>query len=361
MVFGMTSGYGGVESFIMNYYRHIDRTQLQFDFLVYNREPAYADEIRKLGGRIFVIPGRKKNPFACKKNIMRILSQTPYCAVWSNLCYMSDIIALQCAKRIGVPRRIIHAHNSVNMSGKINGWLHNRNRTRIFRIATDFWACSKAAGEYFYPVSILESDRFQVIPNAIEVDRYAFNKEIRVQKRQEMGLQGQLVVGNVGRLHFQKNQKFLLDIFAQLHKRRPNSTLLIAGEGELRPELEQKIEELQLKDSVRLLGNRSDIAELMQAMDVFVLPSLFEGLGIVLIEAQAAGLPCFASADVIPVEAKVSFLLHFISLKEKPAVWADNILHASVSGRVETATEEVKQKGYDIRQMASRLQKEFLI
>lgn len=354
LIFGMTAETGGVESFIMNYVRHMVYGGIKFDFLAYNRPPAFSDEIEKLGGRIIVIPGRGKNPLKCISAIKRVLAQTQYDAVWSNLCYLSDVLLLKYAKKAGVPVRIIHAHNNANMSGCINGFLHKYNRERIDKIATDFWGCSDSAGEFFYPDSVRSSEKYRVIPNAVDTEKFVFDSSVREKKRKELGLEDKFVIGNVGRFHFQKNHIFLLDIFKQICIIHQNAVLLLVGDGELRPEIEAKIDELELKEKVFLLGRRSDVNELMCAMDVFLLPSLFEGLGIVLIEAQCCGLPCFASANTVPNEAKVTDLLEFIDLKDSPEIWAKKILNANTAPRADKSA-DVSKAGYDINETSQRL------
>lgn len=355
LVFGMSSHFGGVESFIMNYYRNIDHQKIQFDFLTYDEKPAYHEEIEALGGHIFVIPGRRKNFLKCIASLNQIFKEIAYSVVWSNLCYMSDLLVLECAKRAKVPVRIIHAHNSMNMSSKLNGLLHMQNRRRIEKLATDFWACSNIAGRFFYPEAILHSNRYCVINNAIDARLFTFDGNTRSRMRQQLGLENRWVIGNVGRFHEQKNHLFLLDIFSELHKKRPESFLLLVGDGERRNEITQKAAELGLRDHLRMVGNRSDVYDLMQMMDVFVLPSLYEGLGIVLIEAQAAGLKCFTSADTVPKEAQVTDLLSYIPLQESAEYWAAEIVAGSSYTR-ENQYEQIVKKGYDIRKQAQLLE-----
>lgn len=359
LIFGMTSETGGVESFIMNYVRHMVGNGIEFDFLAYNRRPAFSEEIESLGGKIIVIPGRGKNPFKCISAIKHLLKKTKYDAVWSNLCYLSDVLLLKYAKKSGVPTRIIHAHNNVNMSGKINGFLHNCNRKKIGKIATDFWCCSDSAGEFFYPESVRSGEKYRVIPNAIDTEKFTFDSSVRESKRKELGIADKFVIGNVGRFHFQKNHMFLLEIFNQVCLMHQDSVLLLIGDGEIRPQIESKIEELGLENNVILLGRRGDVNELMCAMDVFLLPSLFEGLGIVLIEAQCSGLYCFASSNNIPQEAKVTDLLDFIDLNSEPKIWAEEILKAKNLLR-KNHSSEVKESGYDIKVNSEKLYKYFI-
>lgn len=354
LIFGMTADYGGVESFIMSYFRNMNHKEISFDFIAYNQPPAFQREIEEAGSRIFVIPGRGRKLFSCIRQIKQILRETKYNAVWSNLCYLSDILVLKYAKKAGVPVRIIHAHNNMNMSGAVNGLFHKINRRKIWKTATHFWACSELAGEFFYPDRILKSDRYRIVPNAVDTEKFAFNPQIRNSVRSKLGLDDKYVIGNVGRLHFQKNQAFLLDVFKCVLSKKSNAFLLIAGEGGLRDMLEAKIRELGIENNVLLLGRRDDISDLMQAMDVFVLPSLFEGLGIVLIEAQCCGLPCLTSSEVVPKEAKVTDLLEYESLDEPAEKWADCVLSSYGSERYDRS-EEVRINGYDIKLNATKM------
>lgn len=359
LIFGMTADYGGVESFIMSYFRNMNHKEISFDFIAYNQPPAFQREIEEAGSRIFVIPGRGRKLFSCIRQIKQILRETKYNAVWSNLCYLSDILVLKYAKKAGVPVRIIHAHNNMNMSGAVNGLFHKINRRKIWKTATHFWACSELAGEFFYPDRILKSERYRIVPNAVDTEKFAFNPQVRISVRSKLGLDDKYVIGNVGRLHFQKNQAFLLDVFKCVLSKKSNAFLLIAGEGGLRDMLEAKIRELGIENNVLLLGRRDDVSDLMQAMDVFVLPSLFEGLGIVLIEAQCCGLPCLTSSGVVPKEARVTDLLEYESLDEPAEKWAKHILNIGLKERTHK-NKQVRKAGYDIVFQAKQLTNFFL-
>lgn len=359
LIFGMTAQTGGIESFIMNYVRHMVGNGIEFDFLVYNSPPAFSDEIEKLGGRIIVIPSRGKNPFKCISAIKRVLTETEYDAVWSNLCYLSDVLLLKYAKKAGVPVRIIHAHSSVYMSGRINGFLHKYNRKRIAESATDFWCCSDSAGEFFYPDYVRSSEKYRVIPNAVDTEKFAFNSAVREKKRRELSLEDKFVIGNVGRLHFSKNHSFILEIFKQICLVHQNAVLLLVGDGELREQIEAEIDKLGLKDKVILLGKRDDVNELLCAMDAFLLPSLFEGFPVVLVEAQVSGLPCFTSKECVTDKAAITDLVQFIDLNEKPQIWAESILNFEAYIRTDRS-EEVKKAGYDIKVNTEKLIRFFI-
>lgn len=357
LVFGMTSQYGGIESFIMNYYRHIDHNKVQFDFLCYNTPPAYSDEIKESGGKIYIITGRGKNPFRCHSEMKKILKENHYDATWSNLCYLSDILLLKYAKKYKVPKRIIHSHNSMNMEGKLSLILHKIHKKEILNYATNFWACSNLAGKWFYNDNIINSKKYKIINNAIDTQKFVYNSHIREAKRKELNLDNQLLIGHIGRFHNQKNHEFLLEIFHEIHMRQKNAVLLLIGDGELRPQIEQKISSLNLNCNVILAGVRSDIPELLQAMDVFVLPSRFEGFPVVSVEAQAAGLPCILSST-ITADSNLTGNVSFLDISDSAVIWAQRILN--VSRARENTVEAIKECNYDII-MESRKLEEFFI
>lgn len=361
LVFGMTDNPGGVESFLMAYYRKLDRSKIQFDFLCNNATVAYEDEIEALGGKIFKICARSQNPALYKEQLDAFFKAhaNQYCAIWVNVCSLANIDYLKAAKKYGIKTRIIHSHNAQNMDSKLRGVLHKINRLFIHKYATHFWACTNLAADFFYSAKIKASQNFREVKNAIDVSAFSFDSEARENLRRELNLENCLVFGNVGRLHFQKNQSFLLDIFAQISKRRDNARLLFIGGGEDEAALKEKTNALGLGNKVLFLGVRSDVPSLLSALDVFLLPSRFEGLGIVLIEAQASGLLSFASADVIPEDARVTDLLSFIPLSKSPEAWAEEILSKCTEFQRPDTLSEITAKGYNIDTQIGDLQNFF--
>ena len=355
LVFGMNDNPGGVESFLMSYYRHLDRSRFQFDFLTNCPVIAYEEEIRGMGGEIYKICARSRNAALYRQQLEAFFSRHAgeYVAIWVNVCSLANIDYLKAAKKYGIPRRIIHSHNSQNMDSPLRGILHKLNKHQVARYATDFWACSRVAGEFFYPAAVLDSPCYREINNAIDPAPFLYDPVARQSARQELGLEDNFVVGHVGRLHFQKNQSFLLDIFKELYSRRPDARLLLIGQGEDEAMLREKTRQLGLEESVRFLGVRNDVPRLMQAMDVFALPSVFEGLAVVLVEAQAAGLGCVTSAAVTRA-AGITELLKFLSLNESPAVWAQAIEQAACPRT--NRRQEIADKGYDIHQQVRLLE-----
>lgn len=244
----------------------------------------------------------------------------------------------------------------MNMDSKLRGLLHAYNKRHIDKYATDFWACSKEAGEWFYSKQIMQGANYKEIKNAIDISQYKYDEDIRIAYRKKYGVEDKFVIGNVGRLQFQKNQLFLLDIFASVLKKKPEAILWMIGQGEDEDKIREKIQKLNLGTAVKMLGVRNDVPNLLQAMDVFVFPSVFEGLGIALLEAQATGLTCIASKDVIPEEVKVTPQLQFVSLEESAEVWADRILNAEYCEKRDTLFQLAMKAGYDINTEVGRLE-----
>lgn len=350
LVFGITENPGGVESVIINYYRHINRNNIQFDFLCNTETVAYEEEIKNLGGNIYRITARSKDRKKYKKDIVNFFkyNASNYSTIWVNLCSLANIDYLKYAKKYGIKNRIIHSHNSQNMDSKLRGILHKINRHFIVNYATDFWSCSEEAGRWFYNRKIIDSDKYLIINNAIDVEKYKFNEIMRKKYRKDLNIDDKIVFGNVGRLHFQKNQDFLIDIFNKFHEKKTNSVLLLIGQGEDYEKLVKKVDDLNLSQNVLFLGIRNDIENLLQAIDFFVFPSVFEGLPVVLIEAQAAGLPIFASSTISKA-VKITSNFEFISLAESSETWANRILEKEKLLRQrKNTTNEISVNGYDI-------------
>ena len=361
LIFGMTENMGGVESFLISYYRKFDKKKVQCDFLCNTDAVAYEQEILGMGGKVYRIParsaGRKKYYRALDKFFREHAGE--YGIIWENVSSLANIDYLIYAKRYGIPVRIIHSHNSRNMDSKLRGVLHHLNRLRISKYATDFWACSDMAGKWFYSERVRKGGRYLCINNAIDVKKYLYSENTRKQKRKELELEEYCVVGNVGRLHFQKNQLFLLDIFIEILKRRADAYLLLVGSGEDEAKIKDKIQRSGIKEKVKILQDRKDVPELLQAMDVFVFPSRFEGLPVAAIEAQAAGLPVFSSCDSVDRNVNITGNVTFLSLKETADKWADTVVKASSAFERKNLAEIMKKSGYDIDTETEKLQRIF--
>lgn len=348
-------GRGGLETMLMNYYRNIDRSKVQFDFLVHRDFTAdYDAEILALGGKIYRLP--RLNPFSptYRKKLDAFFKEHPeYKIVHSHLDCMAGI-PLKYAKANGVPHRIAHAHSNNQAKDKkyLLKLFYKRN---IPAYATKLFACSREAGEWMFGGA-----DFSVMNNAIDAKQYSYQPEARQSMRESLGIpQDALVVGHVGRFAPEKNHSFLIDIFAELVKVRPNSRLLLVGAGDLQVQMQEKVVSLGIGEQVIFAGLRSDVPQVMQAVDVFVMPSLFEGLGIANIEAQAAGLPCLIS-DKVPIECeKTSGLVRQIPLTSRAEKWATEILKVESVQRRNTY-DEIKQAGFDICENAQRLEHFYL-
>lgn len=327
LVFGITDNMGGIESVIMNYYRTIDRNKIQFDFLCNTEVVAYEKEILSLGGNIYRITARSKNikKFKTELNTFFKEHSDEYSTIWVNVCSLANIDYLKYAKKYGIKKRIIHGHNSQNMDSNIRGIFHKINKLFIKKYATDFWSCSDETGKFFFCRSILNSDKYKLINNAIDIKKYSYNLKIREEYRNSLGIKDKLVFGNIGRFHFQKNQLFVISIFNEILKREKNSILLLVGQGDDEYILKNKVKELNIENKVKFLGIRDDIANLLQAFDILLFPSLFEGLPLTLVEAQASNLLIFTS-DIFSNKVILSSNLHFVSLNENEIVWCDRIL-----------------------------------
>ncbi len=356
----MTENPGGVESFLITYYRNIDRSKVQFDFLCNSHDPvAYEEELKALGGKCYHVAPRSKDPVRYYREMQALFKEhaSEWNAIWVNVCSLANIDYLIFAKKYGIARRIIHSHNAQNMDSRLRGVLHRLNKQRIASLATDFWACSETAAEWFYNEKLLQ--KVKIIRNAIDVDKYTYNASAGNKIRTEHGWQNKYVIGNIGRLHFQKNQEFIIDIFQSMQKRDPDSVLVLVGQGEDEKMLREKVHLAGLDEKVYFAGMQSNIPEWLSAMDLFLFPSRFEGLSIAALEAQANGLPMLCSAKVITKEIKITDNLRFISLERSADEWASQI---EVSRRKypRLGSEEIRrvfeERGYDIRTEAEKLE-----
>lgn len=341
---------GGAETMIMNVYRHIDRSKVQFDFIVHTEDHCdYDEEIKKLGGKIFYIHRYTgKNHFQYKNEWKTFFKNHPEYHIIHGHVRSTAAIYLKIANQFGLVT-IAHSHSTSSGKG-IAAVVKNIMQFPIRYEADYLFACSKKAGEWLYGKKAPQKENFFVIKNGIEVEKYQFNPITRQRAREEFGIKdSQLVVGHVGNFTYPKNHEFLVDIFNEIHQEKPNSVLLLVGDGELKEKIEQKVAEYKLQDSVIFTGVRDDVPDLMQAMDVFVFPSHFEGFGIALIEAQMSGLLCYASSEGVPYETRITNLVDYISLKDNAFIWADNILR---NKKTNSRTEKIKTYMYDAKKNA---------
>lgn len=314
---------GGVEAVVMNYYRNIDRTKIQFDFICDSDSTNIPyDEIKKLGGKVILIPPYQK-VFKYHKKLKQVLKEGNYKIVHSHINTLS-VFSLFAAKCAGVPVRIAHSHSTTNKKEWKKNLMKQALRPFSKKYATDYFACTEHAGRWLFGDRTFEQGKVYILNNAIDLDKYKYNQKIRKNIRKELGINDDtLVIGHIGRFVAQKNHTFLIDIFNELHKKKKNSILLLIGQGPLMDEIKEKVEMLGISDSVKFLGQRGDVDELYNVMDLFLFPSLYEGLGMVLIEAQANGLPCIASTEV-PKIADISNNVQFYDLNDSIDIWLKN-------------------------------------
>lgn len=350
---------GGAETIAMNYYRNMDRSKVQFDFMVHRPERgAYEDEIEQLGGKIYrMLPVHPLYFKEYQKQISRFFDEHPeYRIIHGHCSELGYFVYKEAAKR-NIPVIIAHAHLS-------SAFIDIKWPFRMFfkygmrKYINQYFACSKDAAKWLFGKKLEKKAVIQ--NNAIEPTNFAFSAETRKQVRKQWGIpEDTLVLGHVGRMDKQKNHRFILDIFEAYHQKHSNSKLMLVGDGELYPSIQKEVERKGLTEQVMLLGTRSDVPQLMQAMDVFLFPSYFEGLGVVLIEAQAASLPCLVS-DRIPKEAFITDLIQAKSLDAKVSEWVEGIEALLVHERKADDAERIKEKGYSIQEQAEWLQNYYL-
>lgn len=356
---------GGAETMIMNYYRHMDREKVQFDFLLtFQGKSDYEEEILSLGGRIFhITPLTLKTMKTYLMDIEDFLKGHPEYRIVHSHNSSKSVFPLGIAKKCGVPVRVSHSHDmgSSGVALSLKEIVRSILRTPLKRVSNYNFACSKDAAIWLYGKKYWEEKKVTVLENAIDTSIFNYNETIREEYRKQYHLEENLIFGHVGRFQEIKNHIFLLDIFAKIAEKKENARFILVGDGPLREGMEQKAEQIGIKDKIIFTGVREDVANFMQMMDVFVFPSLFEGLGIVLIEAQATGLPCLTSKGVVPEEVKITEQLQFISLNESAEYWAELAVRKNGSCKREAKTKEIRKAGYDIIKAAEKLERFYLI
>lgn len=350
----------GIETMIMNYYRHMDRTKVQFDFLANKSKPgAYDEEIKSLGGRIFISPGL--NPIKWseyKKMVKKLLAENPEIKIVHSHNGAFSLQAQLTAKQSGIKNRITHVHGTkIDFNLKLP--LKLLYKTQLKKVSNNYWGCGTEAIKYYFGDRIISDNNYKVIHNAIETKRFIYSSEKRSELRLKYNLNGKFVIGNVARFMRQKNHAFTLDLFKVILQKEPNAILMLLGDGELLEPMKQKAKELGIESSIMFMGNVNNVNEMYQAMDVFLLPSLFEGLPVVGIEAQAAGLKCIFS-NTITDEVKVTDNIEFLDLnKDSLEKWADRILSYKEYERKNTE-KEIIDAGYSIEEEAKKLQELYI-
>lgn len=367
-------GLGGAESRIMDLYRQMNRDEIQFDFLIHSsavkkgfqevrqkggdfkqdgkkgervRKPQFYDEeILSMGGHIYALPKFKVyNYLSYRKAVHKFFSAHKEFRVVQGHMTSTAGIYLPIAKKAGVPVTVAHARNAGVVKG-LKGAATRFFRRDLAEKADFCFACSTLAGQDVFGRDVMNAGRVKIIYNAIDVRRFTYNEEIRETARKQLGISGKLALGHVGRFEYQKNHPYLLDVFAAVCEKRPDAVLLLLGEGEDRPAMEERCKQLGIGDKVRFMGNCRDTERYYQAMDIFLLPSFFEGLPGVLVEAQAAGLRCFVS-DAVTREAKATDLVSYLSIQQPAKNWAEEILKRAEYERRDTS-HELTAAGFNV-------------
>ncbi|MGY3718133.1 glycosyltransferase family 1 protein [Sutcliffiella cohnii] len=350
---------GGAETMIMNLYRNIDRSRVQFDFIVHTEgECDYDEEIEALGGVIYRMPRYSgKNHLRYKKSWNEFFREHTEYRIIHGHVRSTAAIYLKIAKAHRLTT-IAHSHSTSSGRG-VSAIIKNILQYPIRYTADYLFACSKTAGEWLFGKKIYKNEKFLVVNNAIDSKKFIFDEKTREEIREEFAIDGKFVIGHIGRFNTPKNHEFLIDIFKEVYEKNNRAVLLLVGDGELREPIKAKINKMNLSDNVIFTGVRKDIPEILQAMDIFVFPSLYEGLGIAVIEAQAAGLPCIV-AETIPKEAFVTDHIYSLSLKQSANKWANQILEYSNGFQRKNAFKQISNQGYDIFTTAKFLEDFYL-
>ena len=361
---------GGAESMIMNYYRKIDKSKIQFDFLVHrDKKGAYEAEIKALGGNIYRLPAISPfYPYSYYKKLRAFMnSHYNYSIIHSHINTFSSF-PLKIAKEYQIPCRIAHAHIALdrlnlktiirNKEGVTEVLKHITKlilRMRINTYPTHSFSCGQKAGNWLFG-----NTPFKTMNNAVDSERFQYNSDIEKEYKGKLQMNKAMIIGHIGRFDSQKNHSFLLNIFAELLKKKPDSKLILIGDGPLKKKVENEAKTLSIHEDVNFLGVRQDIPELLQIMDVFVFPSIYEGLPVTLIEAQSSGTHILA-ADTISEEVKITDLIEFVGLNKSPEFWAEKIISIKTNKISKPNTKElIIKNGYDIISNTKKLETFYL-
>lgn len=343
-------GDGGVASIIMSLYRAIDKTKVQFDFFVESESKIInREEIESMGGKVIIIPSYS-HVFKYMKTLKKLFVQGKYDIVHSNMSTLS-VFSLRAAEKAGIKVRICHSHSTSNRKEWKKNIMKNMLRPFSKKYATNYFACGELAGRYLFGNKTYDKGLVTIINNAIDLDKFKFNEEFRKEIRSKLNISDDtFVMGHIGRFMPQKNHKFLIEIFNEFQKKNNNSKLLLIGAGELLDDCKKQVKNLQIEDKVIFYGTTNEAYKFYNAMDCFVLPSLYEGLPIVGVEAQANGLPCFF-ANTISKEARIKTNCVFLDLNDSKK-WSHSILNNDNSCRDDF---EIINKKFEINDISNHL------
>ena len=352
---------GGIQTFVIENMKHMDKNKIQIDYLLLDDGVKYEleDTLKEMGSNVYKLKGvwlrKPTDYFNYFKKIDEFFSQHNDYKVVHLHSSSKNFYILKSAKKYGIPVRIAHSHNiGFQSNNKIQIMIGNLCKPLLKKYATDYFACAYLAGEWLFGKKAVKDGKVRVIHNAVEYEKFKFNEEKRMEIRNRLNINDKLVIGNVGRFSEQKNHEFLIEIFSEIHKKNKMSTLMLIGKGEKEVLIRKKVRNLGLENDVIFMGFCNNVNELMWAMDIFLMPSLHEGLPVVGIEAQATGLPCLMSKYVITDEVKITELVKFIDLKQSSKEWAKEILNSDLNRKDTKA--ELEQAGYLIMDTAKELE-----
>lgn len=353
---------GGIESYMMNYYRNFDRSKVQIDFVsIGMKKAAYDEEIERLGGRIYYIPKKSTNYIKYKIELRKIFKMNDYKIVHTHMDAMG-VTVLKEAEKCNVPIRIAHSHNTQHLTSNfLKLRINEFARKNINKYATHMFACSEKAGRWLFGDECFENGEVKLINNAIEVNKFLYDNIKRKELRNKFNISNNdIVIGHVGRFHEQKNHKFLISVFKKLIDIDDSYKLILIGDGHLKFDIKEMVKEFNIEKNVIFISSCDNVNEFYNIFDIFILPSLFEGLGIVAIEAQVNGLPCILS-DTIPSEVKISNNIKFVSLNNEE-MWINSIKSCDIENRDRCMNYElITYSGYDIKIEAKKLEKIYLL
>lgn len=354
---------GGIESFLNNVLNRLDLREVEVDIVTADlRQSVFTAGLEQKGIHFYQLSGSQQKLRQNWRMFRQLLEQRHYDVIHFNLFQGLSLYYARLAQKAGIPVRIAHSHNTAlrpSRTRPLKLLLHRAGKLLFLRSATDLWACSTPAAEFLFSRKIAREGQFRFIPNGIETERFRFDPAQRDAVRRALGLEKEFVIGNVGRLCAQKNQEFLLDIFAEVVKQKPDSRLLLVGTGELEPALKARAKALQVADKVIFYGVSDRVETLLWAMDVFAFPSRFEGLGIVAVEAQAGGLPVLCSEHV-PQEARITALFHALPLNAGAQAWAEALVCSDAAEKPRDTWQQVRAAGFDVEDVARKIERYYL-
>jgi glycosyltransferase involved in cell wall biosynthesis len=351
---------GGMENVAMNIARYIDKEQFQINFVVYGEEIGeYEAEVKALGGEVYHIPFPRQGASKYCKELRKVLESTgPYDVVHSHNLFPSGMV-MRVAYKANVPIRIAHAHTNRDDShlNIVRRWYQRIMRELMWKYCTQLFACSNKAGEYLF------KDKFSregfVMNNGVDIEKFSIDETTKKNLRNELGISTERIIGHTGRFVEVKNHSLLVDIFKSIYDSGENVKLMLIGDGPLKGSIEEKVRKLGLEDRVIFTGVRNDVPSLLSLMDVYVLPSTYEGVSVSLMEAQAAGIPFVVSESAYSAESRVTEYGTVLDLDSSIKVWKNAIIEQMNRGKLRNAAQVIIDKGYDTNSIIKYVQNKY--